>query len=299
MTRTGRDFHGVAALQLTGERRDSAVYQRARAVISDLGVHGEGEIDGRRTLGQLLHIARRRENEDLVLIQIDAQELEKLLGLLRLLLPFQDLSKPRQLLIDFVGRALVALLVAPVRRDSELRRPVHFVRPDLNLVKTPTGSEDRRVQRAVHVRLGRGDVIVEALGQRRPLVVDHSQSMVAVFDALHLYPDRHQVVDVFVRLTPLHDLVVNRPEVLRPALHLAGDARPLQLLAQWLAELANPLLALHASLAQLLGELPVGLGLQHLEGEVFQLPADLGHPQAVSERGVNIPRLEGDALLLA
>src|SRR5438132_1316505 len=68
------------------ERRDPAVHASAIAVLADFGVHHEGEIDRRRTLGQPLHVTPRREHEDLVLIQVDLQELEELLGTVRVLL---------------------------------------------------------------------------------------------------------------------------------------------------------------------------------------------------------------------
>ncbi len=186
-----------------------------------------------------------------------------------------------------------------MRGDAELRRPVHLVCSNLDLVKTAARTEDRRVQGAVHVGLGRRDVVVESLGQRCPLVVNHSQRMVAVLDGLYLHPDRHQVIDLLVRLATLDDLVVNRPEVLRPARNLTGDAGFFQLFAQRLAQLLNPVLPLPPPLTQLLRELPVGRRLQHLEGEILELPADLRHPQPVSERRVDVSRFQGDALLLA
>jgi hypothetical protein len=48
----------------------------------DFGVHVKGEVDGRRPLGQLLDVALRREDEDLVLVEVDLEELEEFLGLL-------------------------------------------------------------------------------------------------------------------------------------------------------------------------------------------------------------------------
>src|SRR5690606_28357819 len=95
LLRVRRDLHRVAVLQLARQRRDAAVDLRAGAVRAHLGVHREREVDGRRTLRQLLDVALRREDEDLVLEQVDAQELEELLGLARLLLPLQDLAEPR------------------------------------------------------------------------------------------------------------------------------------------------------------------------------------------------------------
>ena len=53
---------------------------RALAVQPDLGVHREREVERRRALRQLDDVARRREDEDLVLVQVELEELEELVG---------------------------------------------------------------------------------------------------------------------------------------------------------------------------------------------------------------------------
>jgi hypothetical protein len=48
--------------------------------VPDLGVHVKGEVDRGRALGQPLHVALRREDEDLVLVEVDLEELQEFLG---------------------------------------------------------------------------------------------------------------------------------------------------------------------------------------------------------------------------
>ena len=79
---------------------------------------------------------------------------------------------------------LGALLVAPVRRDAELRRAVHVARADLDLQRLAARAHDRGVQRLVHVRLGHGDVVLEPAGDRRPQRVHGAQRAVAVAQRL-------------------------------------------------------------------------------------------------------------------
>src|SRR5258705_6635011 len=74
------DLDGLGVLELAGETRDPAVDARALAVQSDFGVDSESEVDRRRALGQLNHVARRREHEDLVLIEIELEEFQELVG---------------------------------------------------------------------------------------------------------------------------------------------------------------------------------------------------------------------------
>src|SRR5690606_26789563 len=292
------DLDRVPVLQLPRQRRDPAVHLRTRTVQSDLRVHREREVDRRRPLRQLLHVPPRREDEDLVLEQVDPKELHELLGLLRLLLPLQDLPEPRQRLIDVARRRPVPFLVPPVRRDTVLRGPVHFVRPDLDLVQPPARPEDRGVQRPVHVRLRRGDVVVEPLLQRRPLVVDHAQRVIAVRHRVRDHPDRHQVVDLVERPAPLDHLPMDRPHILRPPVHLARAPRVLQLLLQRLPQRLDLLLPLRPPLRDLHRQLAVRLRLQVLERQILQLPLDLRHPQPVRQRGVDLHRLQRDATSL-
>ncbi len=68
------------------QRGDAAVDLGTLTLEPHLGVHVEGEVDGGGALGQPLHVALRREDEDLVLIEIDLQELEELLGAVGVLL---------------------------------------------------------------------------------------------------------------------------------------------------------------------------------------------------------------------
>src|SRR5204863_2990262 len=97
---------------------------------ADLRVHGEREVDRRRALRQLDDVALRREDEDLVLIEVQLEEFEELVRRLRLELRLEDLAEPRQMPIQLV-LALRILLVQPVRGDAEVRRAMHVARPDL------------------------------------------------------------------------------------------------------------------------------------------------------------------------
>ena len=77
-----------------------------------------------------------------------------------------------------------AFLVAPVRGDAVLGVLVHLVGADLHLERLALGADHRRVQRAVVVGLGLGDVVVELARQRRPQVVDDAERRVAILDVV-------------------------------------------------------------------------------------------------------------------
>ena len=277
------------------ERRDPSVDLGALAVLPDLGVHVEGEVDRGSPLGEPLHVALRREDEDLVLVEVDLEELEKLFRVMGLLLELEQLPEPAEVLVQLVG-TLLGGLVEPVGRDAVLRGPVHLLGPDLDLVELAVGSEDRGVERLVPVRLGARDVVLEALLEGQPLVMDHAQGVVAVGHGADDDPERHHVVDVVEPGIAAAHLLEDGPEVLGPAAHLElGDPGAPQFLLERLLERLHHRLTLGPLGGDLAGERGVILRLQELEGEVFELRLDAGHPEAVREGSVDLPGLGRDA----
>jgi hypothetical protein len=293
----GDDLHRIAVAQRSGERRDPAVHTRPRASRADLRMHGESEVDRRGALRKLLHVACGGEDEDLVVIKVDLQELHELFGLSRLLLPLQDLPEPGELLVQLVF-APDSLLVAPVGRDTELSRSMHVVGSNLDLVQTTTRTEHGGMEASVQVGLGTRDVVVEALGERRPLVVDHAERVIAVPGVGDDDAHREHIVDLVVRLVPLHHLPVDGPQMLGPAVDLGAHSGGLQLRAQRLLHPSNQLFPLAPLVGDPLYQLPVLLRLEKLEGQVLELPLHASHAQSVSERGVDLACLERDALPL-
>ena len=112
--------------------------------------------------------------------------------------------------------ALGVLLVAPVRRDAEVRGAMHVARANLHFIQLPPRPEHRRVQRLVSVRLRLRDVVLDALLHRRPAVVDDAERVIAVGHGVDEHADGEEVVDLLVRLLALLHLLVDRPEMLRP-----------------------------------------------------------------------------------
>src|SRR2546422_7314218 len=62
---------------------------------------------------------------------------------------------------------------------------------------------------------------LDALLERRPLVVDDPEYVVALGNRVHEHADGQQVVDLLERLAALLHLLVDGPQVLRPAGDLA------------------------------------------------------------------------------
>ena len=100
---------------------------------------------------------------------------------------------------------------------------VHLVGTHLELHLFALGPDDRCVQRLVQIELGHCHVVLEPALHRLPGGVDGAQRGITVAHVLHDDPYSNQVVDLFER-SPFHDhLLVDAPELLRPAVDIAGD----------------------------------------------------------------------------
>ena len=140
------------------------------------GMDGVGEVDRRGAARQGDQVALGREAEHLVLEHLELGVLEEILGPGRVLEDVQQLADPAILLaLGDPG----ALLVGPVRRHAELGQLVHVAGADLHLDLAPLRPDDRGVQRAVAVGLGRADEVLEAPGQHVVGAVDDAQGRVA------------------------------------------------------------------------------------------------------------------------
>ena len=286
--RVGQDLDRFRVLELTRQRRDPAVDLGTGATRTNLRVHRECEVDWRCTFWQLDNVAGRREDEDLVLIQIQFQEFEKLARCLGIQLQLEHLAEPRELSIEFAGR-LVGLFVQPVRRDSVVGGAMHLARANLNFEKLPPWAEHRRVQRLVAVRLWLRDVVLDPLLHRRPTVVNDAERVVALEHVGDDDADREQVVNVFVWAIALLHFFIDRPEMFRSTgdFHL-GDPGVGEPLFEWFLHLRNQLFTLPTLGGNEFRERLVRFGLEMLEGKIFELPPHLRHTKTVCKRRVEI-----------
>ena len=258
-----------------------------------LGVDGVGEVDRRGAGRQRDDLALGREDVDLVLLQVELERLEELDRVVGLAVDVGDALEPRHL------RGVVLLgLVAPVGRDAVLGPVVHLRGPDLHLDRLAVQPDDRRVQRLVHVELGRVDVVLEAPVHRGPDGVDGAQGGPAVLLGLDDDPDGDQVVDVVELLAPHDHLLVDGPQVLRPPGDVGRHAHVAHALAHVDEHPLEVLLALRRPGRHHLLDLGVALRVQRGEGEVLELPAHLLDPEPVGQRRVDVEGLLGRAPLL-
>ena len=277
--------------------------------MADLGVHRIGKVDGRGARTEHLHLAGRREDEDLAVVQVDLHGFEELLGVGQVVLlgPVERAPQPCELVVEALrGALLVAvgvarLLVEPVGGNAVLGVLVHLLGADLHLEGAARRTDDRGVQRLVHVELGHCDVVFEAPGHGRPQGVDGSENAVALTHVVGDDAQRNEVVDLAEVLTLVLHLHIDGVEVLGPA----HDAEMLdlglrELVAQDGLDRLQVRLALGARLGHHARDLAVLRGIQVEERQVLKLPLDGADAQAVCQGRVDAHRLVGleDAAVL-
>ena len=297
----GQDLDDVAVLDRRLQRREPSVDARTDGVVTDLGVHRVGEVDRGRPDREPDDLALRGEDVDLLAADVEAQVVEELVGVGGLALPFEQLPEPRHLVDlatvggcrDAGGRRLGFVLVLPVGGDTVFGAVVHRVGADLDLDGLAVGADDRRVQRLVHVHLRGGDVVLEPPRHRAPPGVQCAEHRITVTHGVDQDAHRDQVVDV-LELPAAHDhLLVHGVVVLRTAGDRRLDAGRLEVAGHLLPETLQVLLAGRCRLGDQPGDLVVDLRMQHREAEIFQLPLDGVHAEAVRQRGVDVESLVG------
>src|SRR5690606_20884143 len=287
------DLHGLPVVQLAVEGNQTAVDAGPHRAVADLGVHRVGEVDGGGALRQGDDVPAGGEDEDFLHRQVEAERLQELAGVLRLLLPVDELPQPGHVGGSALGFAAVValLLVLPVRGDAVFCAPVHGAGADLQFHRAAFRADHGGVQGLVHVELRHRDVVFEPPRHRIPAGVNDAERRVAVADAVHNDADTDQVVDLVEPDIAGDHLLVDRVVVLGPAAHGGFDFGFPQVGGDDLNDLLQVDVAPGGAFRDQAGDLVEAFGVQGGEREVLQLPLDGVHAQAVGQRRVDFQGL--------
>ena len=113
---------------------------------------GVGEVNYRCALRKGYNIALRGKDKHLVVHYVYFECLEEFLGISCIIFRFDKLRYPGKLAVDFLT-AVLAALIFPMRRNTVFRYAVHFPSPYLNLEGNGVSAHNRRMKRAIHIRL--------------------------------------------------------------------------------------------------------------------------------------------------
>ncbi len=290
-----QDLDHVSIGKAMAQRNDLPVHFRADALVADFGVHGVGEIHGRRAARQRQHFPFRGECVDFLGVQVHLQRGHEFRRLLHLLDPLDQLAHPQNALVVRVGNVL-AVLVSPMRGDALLGDAVHFLRTDLHFKRLP-GVDHCRMQRLVQVRPRHGDVILEPAGNGPPHLMNHSERGVAVADGVSNHAHGQQIVDLVDGAVLAEAFLVNGIQPLDTAVDFGGDAVFFKLFANRVLQFVQKSFKFLALGDDGFLQFLVSFRLEVTEGEVFEFSADQAHSQAVRDGRIDIERFARNALL--
>ena len=292
------DFHVVAVAQHCSRRHELAIHAGVDAVITDVGVNRIGEIDHGSALRQLLDLAIRGENVNLVREQVAFEIFEELPRVARFLLNIEEVFQPLQGFLRHIRATGLAALVQPMRRHAYIGHTMHFFGTDLNLHRYTEWTENNGVQGLIAVRFGNGDVILEQPGDRLVHIMNHTEHAITGVYLVHHYAKSVDIIDLLERKQLLAHLAVNAVEILLAASYLGFNAFLLKLRDDCLANLLDDRFAIAVPFSHCLLQHAVPCRVQIGKTQVLELVVPLAHAEAVGDRRINVKRFPRDVSLL-
>ena len=259
--------------------------------VTDGGVDGIRKVDAGRTGRQVDDVALRGKGEDFFGQQIALEVVQQVSGILADALVFQQLTDPRQTLIQLVV-TVQAFLVLPVGGDAVLGLFIHLPGADLHLKGDALVTNDGGVQALVAVGLRGRDIVLEAVRQRMVHIVDETEGAVTLRQRIQNDADGVDIVNFIERLV-LHDgLPVDAVDALDAAFDgRALDAALLETMLDDAGHAGKELLT--GTLAQHLVDLFIAHRVEVVQTAVFQLFLDVQDAEAVGDGRVDFHRLTG------
>ena len=283
----GDDLHDVAVVQGGVVLHHAAVDLGTHHAVAHGGVDGVGEVDGGGARGQVDDIAVGGEDEDLVAKHIHLQGADKFLGV-GVLLAFQQLADPLEVALGTQILVGHALLILPVGGHAVFSGLMHLPGADLHLKGDALPADDGGVQRLVHIGLGGADIVLKTAQHGLEHIVHTAQHIVALGDVVHDDPEGVQIEDLVQGLVLGVHLAVNGIRVLDAAVHLTVDAIVVHALLDAGLDGSQKFLVGGGTVGQGLLDLLVAHGVEVAQRQVFQLPLQLLHTEAVGDGGVDL-----------
>jgi len=289
------NFDHIAIRKAVAERNHRPIHFCPVALISDFGVDGVSKINRSGAAREDHHAPLGREGVNLFRVKIDAESGEEFARFLHFLDPLDQLAHPDDALVVRLGN-FAAVFVFPMSGDPLLSDAMHFLGSNLNF-KRLTGVDDGGMQRLVEVRARHGDVVLEASGKRRPDLMDHAESCVAIFHRVGDHADGEQVEDLIERALLFLNFQMERIDALDAGLNFRGNAALDHFRADGFLGFAQEFVKDFLLNGDSFLNVEERLRLEITEGEIFEFPANQAHAKAIRDGGVNVERFARDALL--
>ncbi len=175
---------------------------------------------------------------------------------------------------------------------------VHFPGADLHFERNSLFADDRRVERLVHVRLRRGNIILKPVRQRAEHIVDNAEDVIAVVHRVDNDADGVNVID-FIHRTPLNEhFAVNAVDALDAPFEINVRDCERNTLADALFRQLDEMLTLAGTQLQPVFDFPISNRVKDAQREILQLLLDGADAEPVRNRRINLHVFTGFVPLL-
>ena len=171
-----KDLDNIAVLENIIKGNNFAVTPHADSFMPHLGMNAIGKIQRDRAVGQLIDIPFGGKNVNQFILKVIFHRRHKFIGIFYFLLPIQHLSQPGQLLIRL--HTGFSFFVLPMSSDPMFRHLMHFLGTDLHFQRFAVGTDDRSMDRLIHILLGHRNVVLKTSRHRNTKTVYNPKNTV-------------------------------------------------------------------------------------------------------------------------
>ena len=250
--------------------------------IAHFAVDHIGKVYRGCTGGEIDNVSLRGKHKDFVPEHIDFEIVEEVCRV-RLLLALEQPPYPGKLiLITLMERsAPVTQLVLPVGGNAVFCRGMHIPGPDLHFKRDALRADYRGMYALVHVRLWRGNIVLESAGDRVPQGVHDAKHRVAVRNRIDNDPEGTEVENpADIDFLGVH-FAVNTVYMLDAAVNSGADAFFLQPGIHSGFHGGHKCLEFRHLALKRFHDFAVSVRIQILQCQIFQFPLGLLHTEAV------------------
>ena len=187
-----------------------------------------------------------------------------------------------------------------MRRDAVFSGMVHFPCTDLHLKGNTLLADNRRMERLVHIRLGRGNIVLEAVRERLENIVYNAEHIVAVVHGIDDDAHREDVENLLDGFSLHIGFTVNAVDTLDPSLDIYVRYGALCAGDDFLLDGGNELVALRFAQGERVLDFTVAHRVEITDREVLHLLLHRADAEPVCNRRVVFHRFKRSvpALLL-
>ena len=288
----GDDLDHIVRLEFVVKTNQVSVDAGALTVVPDIGMNAVCKVQRSGAGRQIKDFSARRQHEDIFPEKIFEDVVNELHAVLGGILRFEDLPQPARLAVEQALRC-APLLIHPMGGNTVFCSAMHLLRADLHFKRDAGIAQERCVQRAVHIRFWRGNIVLKPAGERLPACVQNAERGIAVVDRIDNHADCDQIIDfIDAAIDALH-LAINAVQMLWPPADGSVDTGLRYLLADALHGIVQYLFAIGTLLLKLAFDVRILIRHEVLKRKILKLALDGAHTKAVRERCIDIQRFLG------